>query len=176
MASEGEDGTLTSFSPRDEDGLVKLVSKYPRAGDEWKKVNNCKYVYVEIDDVSFTKNSLQETLDLQSDVIAIIVPLIKDRFSSLVENEVFQAMKWIDLQQWEDDQTPNIGRNSDEEFQKQLDSGGFNKVQSLCWIKKFSNFGENTISGFKFIKVWSQLFMNCQKKFPNIFAFGQFDS
>ena len=78
---------LHKFTHRDGDGLVALVSKYQRVGHKQKKVN---YVYVEIDDISFTANGLQETLDLRS---ATIIPATKDRFSSLVENEVFQAMK-----------------------------------------------------------------------------------
>ena len=72
-----------------------------------KKVSNREYVDIEIDEVSFTANSLREVLDLQSGAIAIIIPPIKDRLSSLVENEVFQALKWIDPQYWETDQTKN---------------------------------------------------------------------
>ena len=69
MASEDEDDALTSFllkfTPRNEDGLVTPLSKYPRAGHEQRKVNDCEYVDVEIDDVFFTMDSLQEALDLQ---------------------------------------------------------------------------------------------------------------
>lgn len=87
---------LYKFTPRDQDRLVTLVSKYSRAGHEQTTVKNCKYVIAEIVvDVSDNTTSLQETLDLQLDAIAIIFPLVKDRFSSLAENEVFQAMKLI---------------------------------------------------------------------------------
>ena len=87
---------LYKFTPRDQDRLVTLVSKYSRAGHEQTTVKNCKYVIAEIAvDVSDNTTSLQETLDLQLDAIAIIFPLVKDKFSSLAENEVFQAMKLI---------------------------------------------------------------------------------
>ena len=87
---------LYKFTPRDQDRLVTLVSKYSRAGHEQTTVKICKYVIAEIVvDVSDNTTSLQETLDLQLDAIAIIFPLVKDRFSSLAENEVFQAMKLI---------------------------------------------------------------------------------
>ena len=50
LASEDEDDTFASFlhkfTPRDEDGLVTLVSKYPRTVHEWKKGQQsrvCRY-------------------------------------------------------------------------------------------------------------------------------------
>ena len=74
---------LYKFTPRDQDRLVTLVSKYSRAGHEQTTVKNCKYVIVEIAaDVSDNTSSLRETLDLQLDAIAFIFPLVKDRFSS----------------------------------------------------------------------------------------------
>lgn len=42
---------------------------------------------------SLSLNSFQETLDLRSDVMAIIAPLIKVRFSTLVGIKIFQVMK-----------------------------------------------------------------------------------
>lgn len=56
---------------------------------------------------SLSLNSFQEALDLRSDVMAIIVPLIKVRFSTLVGIKIFQVMKLTDLQFWNDDQTIN---------------------------------------------------------------------
>lgn len=103
-------GFLRNFSPRDEDRLVTLVTlvlKYLRAEHEWKKFNNCKYVNVEIDDFSFTKQfSRGPGPSIRCD--GNYCPTNQGfRFSTLVGIKIFQVMKLTDLQFWNDDQTIN---------------------------------------------------------------------
>lgn len=110
-------------------------------------------------------------MDLRTDTIAIIAQLIKDRFSSLVENEVFKAMKCIDPQYWEDDQTKNVPEEIEillREFQEPLDKAGFNMFKIFAEWKALQTLVKTQYAGFNFTDVWSQLFKNCQKEFPNI--------
>lgn len=116
-------------------------------------------------------NSLQKALDLQSDVIAIIATLIKDRFSSLVENKVFQAMKWINVQYWEDDQTKNVQEEIGilmREFQEPLARARFNKFKHFAEWKALKTLVKTQYADFKLTKIWSWLFKNHQKEFANI--------
>ena len=116
-------------------------------------------------------NSLQKALDLQSDVIAVIATLIKDRFSSLVENKVSQAMKWIDVQYWEDGQTKNVQEEIGilmREFQEPLAKARFNKLKHFAEWKALKIFGKTQYADFKLTEIWSWLFKNHQKEFDNI--------
>lgn len=116
-------------------------------------------------------NSLQKALDLQSDVIAVIATLIKDRFSSLVENKVSQAMKWIDVQYWEDGQTKNVQEEIGilmREFQEPLAKARFNKLKHFAEWKALKILGKTQYADFKLTEIWSWLFKNHQKEFDNI--------
>ena len=116
-------------------------------------------------------NSLQKALDLQSDVIAVIATLIKDRFSSLVENKVSQAMKWIDVQYWEDGQTKNVQEEIGilmREFQEPLAKARLNKLKHFAEWKALKILGKTQYADFKLTEIWSWLFKNHQKEFDNI--------
>ena len=116
-------------------------------------------------------NSLQKALDLQSDVIAVIATLIKDRLSSLVENKVSQAMKWIDVQYLEDGQTKNVHEEIGilmREFQEPLAKARFNKLKHFAEWKALKILGKTQYADFKLTEIWSWLFKNHQKEFDNI--------
>ena len=69
MSDENEDDALGSFlhkfTLRDEDGVVTLVSRYPRAGNERKKPQNRDYVDVEIDEINQVENAITKAIDLR---------------------------------------------------------------------------------------------------------------
>ena len=81
-----------------------LTARYAKAGHERKKTANREYIDVTMENVNFVNDeSINSALALRAEGIKILTPLIRERFKSFTENEMFQLLTWLDPQYWEDD-------------------------------------------------------------------------
>lgn len=156
MQPEEEEDVITNFlhkfSVRDEGSVISLVAKYPRAGHERRKLPNCEYIDIEIDDVKHIDNGLNTAIELRADAIAIIIPLIKKRFTSIVDNNLFNSMKWVNPQFWDEDNLAKNGHDKInlliEEFKVPLESAGFEADKMFQGWKAAKSSSNLNISSF----------------------------
>ena len=91
-----------------EDVVMQLwLASYPKLAIKQQKLLNQEFIEIEIE--SFTDvchEAIDSALSLCEEAVAILVPLIKERFSSF-RNEVFQSTSWLDPQYWDKDHNTN---------------------------------------------------------------------
>ena len=120
---------------------------------------------------SVNRQSLEQAIELRAECVDIIVPLIKDRFSSLTDDEgVFTLMTWFDPQFWQD--TVKNGREEIKKlieiFKTPLEAAGFDKSKVFTEWKSLQSTVNSFYANLSVTDVWAKLFQHRQKEFPNI--------
>ena len=159
---------LRKFTIKDEDELVAVTSRYPKLGHERRQLRNREYIEIELDDMtSVNRQSLEQAIELRAEGVDIIVPLIKDRFSSFTDDEgVFTLMTWFDPQFWQDDRVKN-GRDEIKKlieiFKTPLEAAGFDKSKVFTEWKSLQSTVNSFYANLSVTDVWAKLFQHRQK-------------
>ena len=168
---EAIDSYLRKFSIRDEDDLITIEAKYEKAGHERRKVVNREYTEIELEDMNYAEQeSIKRALNIRSDAVETIVPLIRDRFSSFYENDIFSSMTWLDPQYWSNDN--DYGHDAIEtviqNFKVPLEAAGFDKRKVFTEWRSLRITVRSFYSKESALMLWEKLFRYKREEYPNI--------
>lgn len=183
MKGEDLNSAISSFLHKfsineDDTNKVRITSMYPIAGHERRKLKNREFIEIELEEMTNADNSsIEAALKLRSTSIDSLVPLITDRFSSFTENEVINAMTWINPQLWEEDRSTNGFTSINkliEVFSDPLDAAGFDRSKVFTEWKSLQSTVKSYYSHFtNFMDIWSKLFVHRKDEFPNILMLAE---
>ena len=173
LSNEGNDDIIGSyllkFRINEKDGTTNLVSSYLKEGHELKKLNK-EFVEIELCNMAnLNLDCLSSAINLRKSAIDIILPLINERFSSLL-NPIFESMDWLDPQLWTADSMygdASISLLLKELFYP-LEAAGidFKMVLPEWKAAKLVINTQKTIA-LTPLEMWQNLFLYHRIKFPN---------
>ena len=160
---------LLKFRINEKDGTTNLVSSYLKEGHELKKFNK-EFVEIELCNMAnLNLDCLSSAINLRKSAIDIILPLINERFSSLL-NPIFESMDWLDPQLWTADSMYGDARISLllKELFYPLEAAGidFKMVLPEWKAAKLVINTQNTIA-LTPLEMWQNFFLYHRIKFPN---------
>ena len=173
-AEETEDEVIGSYLRKfriiDQDGLVTVEGQYPKAGHERRKPGNREYLDVELPNMNKVGHEeVLNALELIKYGANVVVPLIRDRFSSFT-TDIFKEMAWLDPQYW----TGEKGYAEHDinalicAFKIPLEAAGFESKKVLGEWKSVQHMVNTFYRNVSAEKVWEKILIYKKKEFPNL--------
>ena len=178
MSKENTSDAISSFLHKfsiNKDG--KVTSLYPEAGHERKLLKNRKYIEVELELKFIDPSAIESALATRSKSIDLLVVLLEERFSSFIENEVINAMTWIDPKLWEEDRSKNGFASINkliEAFSEPLNAAGFDRSKVFVEWKSLQSTVKAYYSHFTNpVDIWAKFFQFRHDEYPNILMLAE---
>ncbi|XP_065665100.1 zinc finger protein 862-like [Hydra vulgaris] len=164
------DSYLLKFKINEKDGSTNLLSSYFKEGNELKK-SNPEFVEIELNNMAnLNFECIHSAIKVRKLAIEIILPLINDRFSSLL-NPIFESMDWLDPQVWIADSMYGDASISLllNEFFYPLEKLGMDFKMVLSeWRAAKLLINAQYTTALTPLQIWQNIFLYYKIKFPNL--------
>jgi hypothetical protein len=164
------------FPRREEDGVVTVQSCYLMAGHKKRKSTNKKYVYIKLDGMIEPKHDeIERALLLRKRCINILMPLVSSRFKSFKDNPLFNSMKWLDPQYWNNEQQNGLNdmKYIMQHFNESLAEANFREDNVFQEWNAVQIIVKEQYSKLTCLEVWERLWNFKKAKFPNILLLAE---
>ena len=152
-----------------EKGKCKTECQYCKAGHEWKKVQNCKFICIEeAEDLLYSNNC--ESL-ARSNVIKVsrsLKDILNDRFDDF-NDKIYKSMKFYDPKFW-DNANDTFGKDQitflSKHFKVLLMKHNFILSKATEEWQSFKVSAHENYSKFSALNLWKMVLTNRKEEYP----------